>query len=85
MLDTNTHEIYNRHGYCYRGIYLIASFPSHNCIVNARPKINKEAPYISIFQANVHIPKGNYLITSFLNQHAMDRPKKGVSLRVKTI
>ena len=84
-MDTNTHEIYNRYGYCYRGIYALASFPNHNCIVNARPKIIKEAPYICIFQANVQIPKGNYLITSLFNQHAMDRPKKGVSLRVKTI
>ena len=47
---------------------MIASFPNHNCIVNARPKIIKEAPYISIFQANVQIPKGNY--------------KKGVSFNV---
>ena len=58
IMDTNSHEIFNRNGYICKGIYPLVSFLSHGCIINARPCIKKEAPFTSVLQATVKIPKG---------------------------
>ena len=39
IMDTNSHEIFNRNGYICKGIYPLVSFLSHGCIINARPCI----------------------------------------------
>ena len=67
VIETNSHEIYNRRGYCYRGVYSTISFLSHNCIVNCRPKVEKEAPFINTVQANIAISKGNKILAHLLD------------------
>ena len=42
IMDTNSHEIFNRNGYICKGIYPLVSFLSHGCIINARPCIKVE-------------------------------------------
>ena len=58
IMDTNSHEIFNRNGYRCKGIYPLVSFLSHGCIINARSIIKKEAPFTSVLKATVKIPKG---------------------------
>ena len=58
IMDTNSHEIFNRNGYICKGIYPLVSFLSHGCIINARLCIKKEAPFTSVLHATVKIPKG---------------------------
>ena len=59
IMDTNSHEIFNRNGVAVKGIYPLVSFLSHSCIINARPRMLREAPFTNVLYANVVIPKGN--------------------------
>ena len=58
IMETNSHEIFNRNGYRCKGIYPLISFLSHGCIINARPCIKKEAPFTTVLIATVKIPRG---------------------------
>ena len=67
IMDTNSHEIFNRNGIAVKGIYPLVSFLSHSCVINARPRMSREAPFNNILYANVVIPKGNGTLKTGIN------------------
>lgn len=45
IVDTNAHEISNRNGIGFRGVFPVVSLMSHQCIVNTRQIMSKEMPF----------------------------------------
>ena len=45
LLDTNSHEIHNRNGISYKGMFPIGAILSHRCIVNSRQIMIKYTPF----------------------------------------
>ena len=45
LLDTNSHEIHNRNGIAYKGMFPIGALLSHRCIVNSRQIMIKYTPF----------------------------------------
>ena len=66
IMDTNSHEIFNRNGYCCKGIYPLVSLLSHRCIINCRPKVSKEVPFTNTLKSTFLIPKGNFAVQKII-------------------
>lgn len=57
IIDTNTHEINNRNGCCYKGFFPVGAIMSHRCVTNSRQIMVKEYPYNNTCRSTVFIPK----------------------------
>ena len=47
LIDTNSREIGNRNGACFKGFFNIGSILSHRCVFNQREIIMKKYPFSS--------------------------------------
>lgn len=76
ILDTNTHEISNRNGCCYRGLFPLVAILSHRCVTNSRQIMVKEKPYGNTCRSTVFIPKGSEIFTTYIWPHLSTRRRR---------
>ena len=48
IIDTNAHEINCRSGCDYKGLFPLGALLSHNCVINTRQIMRKQAPFRNI-------------------------------------